>query len=307
METIQVKWLVAHEPEHLFIRTAQAFIAALEEDNITNVEVEIITKQIFQDKYGKELVNVMGMIENNEIQMTQTQVHVYGNKYLKDFNVLDMPFLFNDHDHATRVLDGEIGKKMCADLATVSKLTGLAFTYSGGWRIIGSDRPITSLADLSKCKIRVNMNPINSFALSAIGAIPLQTIGTVEGYGYDKVHNGTLDAVESTYLRFLGKSIFKTNHSMFLTNISINSDFLNSLTPEMQLSFRKAAAKAAIIEREESIADAEAFEVDCISKGITIYDISQEDSITFKQSIKSVYDKYEKYFGKDLYDKIKNA
>lgn len=309
MDKIKVRWLVAHEPEYLFIRTAEAFAKELDKVSGGRIEVEIITKKIFQEKYGKEVKanNPMELIESGFIQMTQTQIHVYGERYVEDFKVLDMPFLFDNHDHATRVLEGPIGKELCRKLSVSSPLTGLAFTYSGGWRIIGSNKPITNLEELSKTKIRVNKNPVNFDAMEAIGATPVKTIGMVEGYGYDKLDTGELDAVESTYLRFLGTSILKTNHSMFLTNISVNTEFLNSLEPELQEAFRSAAFLAARVERVESIEDAEVFERDCISKGVTIYDMPEDDRNKFRESMSGVYEKWSNIFSDGLVDSIRKA
>lgn len=307
MKEIKIKWLVAHEPEFLFVRTAEAFKRALERDGEYKVELTIITKKDFVEQYGNQLGNVMSMIESNEIQMTQTQVSVYGNLYHTDFNVLDMPFLFDNHAHAERVLNGEIGKKLCDELAEYSALTGLAFTYSGGWRIIGSNEPLTGIKDLEKCKIRVNKNPINFHTMRAVGANPIKLIGSIQGYGYDRVESGELDAVESTYLRFEGKSILKTEHSMFLTNVSINTEFLKSFDEETQNAIREATKEAAAIERIESIEDAAKFEAECINDGVTIYDMPEEDRVEFKNRCEAVYARWSTFFGEDLIKAIKES
>jgi TRAP-type transport system periplasmic protein len=63
---------------------------------------------------------------------------------------LDLPFVFADHDHATRVFEGEVGEELLNKITETSNVRGMAFTYSGGFRNIVSNKAAKSLKDLSK-------------------------------------------------------------------------------------------------------------------------------------------------------------
>lgn len=305
MEPKNVKWLIAHEPQHLFLRTANAFAEEMEKLTKGAVKIEVLTASDYSAKYGKEIdaFNVLGMVESGEVEMTQTKT-VYFSRWEPNYHVLDMPFLFKNHDHATKVLEGSIGKSLRNNLTKNSNMKGLGFTYSGGYRIIGSKRPITSFEDFQNLRIRVNPNPVNSDFMNSIGASPMKTT-MKEGYGYDKIDSGDLDAVESTYLRFQGTHILKTNHSMFLTCIAMNKTFFESLDPSIQSAVEHAALVASRLERQWSIEDAEKFEKTCLENGIEIRTLSEEDQNKLMTLSQQVYEKYEDKFFPKIFDYIR--
>ena len=51
-------------------------------------------------------------------------------------DVLDLPMIFDSHEHAARVLDGRVGERLKEELHKDSdgRLRALGFTYSGGVR-----------------------------------------------------------------------------------------------------------------------------------------------------------------------------
>ena len=294
MKTKKIRWLIAHEPEHLFLRTATAMAQELEKSIGNAIEIEILTTKTYQEKYGKQLDNcwqVVKSLNDGDIEITQSQVFIFS-FWNKNFQALDLPFLFRDHDHCTKVLEGRIGQTMCKSLTRTGNMRGLAFTYSGGFRVIGSNEPITSFDQLKNLRVRVNTNPVNSDTIEAFGANPRPQ----KGYGYDLIESGELDAAETTYLRFLGKHVLKTNHSMFMTTIAINETFFKGLEPEIQEALQEAAIRAARIERDWSIKDAEEFEKNCIENDVTITELSSSDKTRLRENAMKVYDKWDSYF-----------
>jgi TRAP-type C4-dicarboxylate transport system substrate-binding protein len=303
-----VKWVIAHEPAHLFIRTAKAFADEIEKTTEGKLKIEILTVPEYAEKYNDQAANngiwnpIFDALEDNRIQMSQTVVSAFGTVN-KDFLALDLPFLFKDHDHVSSVMEGPIGRELCNSLSERSGVKGLAFTYSGGYRIIGSNTPITGLAALQGARVRVNTNPVNYITMKSLG-VDAKTHAEV-GYGYDAIEEGSLDASESTYLRFKGTHILKTHHSMFMTTIAVSKEFWNSLDLETQELFNQAAVKAAAIERQWSIEDCEQFELDCTKNGVQIHELSDSDRELFKDMTKSVYTDVAELFSPGLIDKLK--
>lgn len=310
--TKTIKWVIAHEPVHLFLRTAEAF--AKEIDNTTNgkIKIEILTVEQYVEKYNagvplatdgnlvvKELFKRM---EQGEIEMSQTSVSFYGN-IDKHFLALDLPFLFNDHDHATRVFEGPIGRTLCNSLSEKSGIKGLGFTYSGGWRVIGSDYPITGLDQLADKSIRVNHNPVNYITMENLGANPVPHHKV--GYGYDAIAAGELDATETTYLRFKGRHILKTGHSLFLTTIAISKQFWNSLDAETQELMHSAATAAAKIERYWSVEDCVKFERECSANGIEIHELAEAEQERMREVTARVYEEVDHWFTPGFINSIK--
>jgi TRAP-type C4-dicarboxylate transport system substrate-binding protein len=302
----KITWLIAHEPRHLFERTANAFADKVKELTGGEVVVEPMSAAEYQainpDFNQKNVSDLFQALEDGKVQMSQTQVHQFA-RYDTNYRVFDLPYLFRDHDHATSVLEGEIGMAMNERLAKKSHMRGLAFTYSGGFRVFGSNELVASPRDLMGKRIRVNGNPINSDFVSAAGGDPKQMFS----YGYDEIEAGELDVAETTYIRFLGKYVLKTEHNMFLTTIVISNQLWDSLTASEQEAFSQAAIEAGRLERVWSVEDAEEFERNCKQNNVTITEVSAEDREYFRSLSHEIYEKWEPKFLTGLVDTIKNT
>jgi TRAP-type C4-dicarboxylate transport system substrate-binding protein len=300
--TKTIRWIVSHEPIHLFLRTAEAFRDEIAKATDGEINVEIYTLSEYREKFpNAKLDNThpahfyKGLLEclaDGEYEVTQTQVNHFGH-YNELFRLLDLPFLFNSHEHCTEVLEGPVGQGLSSSLSKRGHgITGLAYTYSGGYRVIGSNDPITSVSDLQSKRIRTNLNPVNEDTMNAFGAEAKSQAKfphLSELHGFDSVESGELDAAETTYLRFRGNHILKTNHSMFLTQIAVSDKFWNSLSAELQDKMRQAALAVSRLERKWSIDDAVEFEEKCTENGVAIHDISESDLAELKTRAKKVY------------------
>jgi len=333
---VVLRWLIAHQPAYLFVRTAKAFAKELDKLLPGQFEVEVLMMGQYIQKYGD--IPELGLkpaetsletwempqgrkklfipsewkdvrkkwsafwqgLREQKFHMSQTQVTVIGRHLDRRFSLLDLPFLFKDHDHVTKSLDGSIGQKLLDTLhlgewastthkkdgRDTSGVRGLGFTYSGGYRIIGSDHPITSLDDLKGLDLVTTPNTDRLF--SDVGAVAKPRMNQKIQEIKESASNG--GAVETTYLRFSGKNILKSNHSMFLTTILIGQPLFDSLTSEQQEAFTIAAKKVAKIERKWSLEDCKKYEDDAVANGCTIVDISEEDTKRLKQSAPIQYE-----------------
>jgi TRAP-type C4-dicarboxylate transport system substrate-binding protein len=125
------------------------------------------------------------------------------------------------------------------------------------------------------------------------------------GYGYDRIEQGSDDATETTYLRFKGTHILKTQHNMYMTTIAVSTKFWNDLDAETQELFQAAAVKAAQIERQWSIEDCEKFEREAIENGIEIHELTAGERAQFEEMTKSVYSDVDEWFSPGLIEKLK--
>lgn len=308
----KLKWLIAHQPAYLFIRTAEAFNEELEKLLPGQFEIEALTMRSYIQKYGDipemklkpagvpgiEASDDTGFFDNVEwseipkkwkaifqgmkdekFHLSQTQVTVIGGHLYNKFAVLDLPFLFNSHDHLANVLDSDIGEKLCEELGEETGVKGLGFTYSGGYRIVGSNQPINNIDELKFLDIVTT--PMSAVFFSNLAKSANSRHSTAISDIADITDHG--GAIETTYLRFSGKHVLKTNHSMFLTTIMIADEFFNSLTTEQQDAFKKAAKIVAKLERQWSIDDAEKYEREAELKGIEIRSTTSEEDARMRE------------------------
>lgn len=317
----KIRWLIAHQPQELFVRTARAFNEELKKHCGNELELEILTYPEYCARYqeipGLDVLDQKDVsldagvkalwtaLFDGNIEMSQIQVGWIGELY-SDFHALDLPFLFEDHDHVSRTLEGPIGQELCANLGKKSGVTGLGFTYSGGYRVIGSNDPIASMKDLQGLRIVVQ-NPLTlGTTIESMGG-EAKVVSPSLWNKYDLIGKGEADAVETTYLRFNGKHVLKTNHSMFLTSIIVGNKFWDTLTDTQKEAFQKAALYASRKEREWSVQDGEKFERDAVANGVTITEISEEDRSALKKKSQITYVKCRDFFSPNLITRIRKS
>ena len=308
-----IRWVVAHEPIELFLRAAKRFKKTMEEMAPGVLDYEIMTLSEYSDKYqnGKKVTkhDLIDLMEAGEIEMSQMYTSTLGRKHHRDMWALDMPFLFRDHDHAQKVLEGEIGQSLLAGLNEKTNVHGLAFTYSGGFRMIPANVVIDKIEDFKGQPLRCNMSPIATETFIAVGADPHQIELEEINEG---VQDGRIVGGESTYPRFYGLKqnehmsvINDAEHSLFLTSILVAKDFWDTLDDDIKEKVEYASFDAARSERQESVEDISVVKARCMDDDIAVHTMAVEERVKFQKATEYLYDKFEDMFSVGLLNKIK--
>ena len=313
-DTLKLTWVLAHVPYDLFLRSAEAFSKAVSEKTDGAIEVEVLGKNEWQDKYnnGEEIGNraLLKKLEQGEVSMSQTYSTVLG-LLNEDYYSLDMPFIFENHDHAARVLDGPVGHYLLDGLADTSGARGLAFTYSGGFKMIATNDEVHSIADFAGTTMRCGTSPVSEATFKAVGVntVPMG----VDGFA-QSVASGECEGGENVFPRYFRSAVntvtdtvADTEHALFLTSIVISDKIWNSLTAEQQAVITECAKIAAVAEREESLIDGAAAKSRAIEEGIKVIEWSPEAVAEFKDATSTVYDQFDGYFSQDLVGQILEA
>lgn len=318
----KLRWLINHKPENLFIRAAKKFEELLEERLPGKYEIEIIRKREFKDRFKEFLTDrdyeilskkppelnglegsrptekhktfadasqrwniIFDALQRGCVEFTQTPVSSLAGKLDRNLFAIDLPFIFEDHDHVTAAIEGEAGRLLTESFESKTKFKALSFTYSGGYRIIGSTNEIKCIDELTDTQF-VTLTPpsLNLFKNAGVGGVQRSRL-TVEEVA-DMTKNG--GSIETTYLRYQGKNVLKTDHSMFMTIITTNTEFFEQLPSEEREIFSQVAKEVATVEREWSVEDAEKYEKDAVKNGVTINTISDEDKFRLREAAKSI-------------------
>lgn len=318
----KITWLIAHEPVNLFLRTAEAFKEKIAELTDGKFEVEIYTLSEYEAQFAPDSKKIrdeslyckadsMSLLDSNDIQMSQMHITEIARWHSPEFLALEMPFIFQDHDHAARVLEGPIGRKMLDELAEKSPARGMEFTYSGGFRCVASNVPINNLDDMKNIEWATSHNPVAIDIVEAIGAIP-KSFNLIEFVGR-KADGLDSAALETTIPRYLAQFqntvksyLLNTKHNLFLTSIIIGNKFWDTLSESEKIHFNQACIYASRLERKWSVEESEAFAAkkDHSDIGVTYVELSAEDTKKFKQAVAPLYDKYREFFYPGLIDGI---
>jgi hypothetical protein len=310
-KTNKIKWLIAHEPVHLFLRTAKAFAADVLEKTNGAIDIEIYTATEYADKFNAGLKeNPLAHMERGNLEMSQLHISQLWKYNVPAFMALELPFLFKDHDHATRVLEGQIGQDMLTSLKEKSPARGLAFTYSGGYRVMVSDNEINELADFRDLKFYTGTNPIGMDTIEVIGGQP--DPHAIDHFWHSVRNEGDKhDAVDTTLPRILAtvdktnkRYITDTKHSMFLTSIIVSETWWASLSDEVKATLAQAAVDAARLERKWSIDDSNEVIHDAVKHGLHYKELDASEMAKFRSLTDPLYEKYESMFMPGLVDGI---
>ena len=310
-----IRWVIAHEPIDLFLRAAERFTKAVREQTNGELDIEILSLTEYSEKYnnGKKVTkhDLLQLMEDGVVEASQMYTTWLGH-YNKDMFVLDMPFLFRDHEHADRVLEGEIGEYLLEGLEKNSAVRGLAFTYSGGFRIIPAQKELATVDAFRGTKIRTARSPVAVDTFKALGAEVIDTVELEEMN--EAVRSGIIEAGESTFVRVIPLKqneafsvVNDTAHSLFLTSIIIATKFWDTLDSKTRQIMKNAALDAARLERKESVEQIEDIIKDCADKKVPVVKMDQTETDKFKSATKSVYDKYHDFFTTDLIEKIQKS
>lgn len=312
MEKRHVKWVIAHEPIDYFVAVAENFANEVNEKTNGMFDIEVLSLTDFSNKYhgGKTITkyDLMDLINNGTIEMS----HIY-TTWLADYNrnlhAFDLPFLFRDHAHADRILEGGIGCALLSGVASKSNIQPMSYTYSGGYRIVPANFRANTIDAWHGRTVRTSRSPIAVDTFKLLGAkpkehIPLETMN-------EYADRGEIEAGESTYVRVFPLNQYKsfkyvndTEHSLFLTSIIMNKDFFKSYDRDIRGIFAQAAFNAAKKERKISVADIPNILKQCEENNVEVIRMREEQKNEFKQVTSAVYRIYKDYFTPGLVNAI---
>ena len=312
MTTKHVKWVIAHEPIGLFLKVAERFAKEVNEKTNGMFNIEVLSLSDYATKYndGKKITkyDLMDMINSGKIEMS----HIYTTwlaDYNKDLHALDLPFLFCDHAHADAVLEGEVGAELLAGVAKNSNIHAMSFTYSGGYRVVPANFKADTVDAWKGQAVRTSRSPVAVETFKLLGAEPKEHIALEEMNEF--ADRGEISAGESTYVRIFPLDQYKsfkvvndTAHSLFLTSIIVNKDFMAQFDEETREIMATAAFNAARAERRESVADIPNILAECEQKGVEVVRMSADEEAKFKEVTSKVYGMYQDYFTPGLVSKI---
>ena len=214
---------------------------------------------------------------------------------VKEFGVLDFPFVFANEREADTFLDGPIGKRLL-DRLPEHGLVGLAYWENGFRNVTNSKRPITRVEDLAGLKIRVMQNPVYMDTFKTMDANP---VPMAFGELFTALETKTVDAQENPYSIILGnkfnevqKYLSVTRHSYNAFIVLMSKQFWDKLSPAEKQIMQEAAIEARTYERQVARTaagkDLEALK----AKGMQVNELSPLETARMRTLLKPVSDKF---------------
>lgn len=129
---------------------------------------------------GSETDN-LNSITMGALEMAKVSASVLGN-FQSEWNVVSVPYVFNDKDHFYKVMDGEIAQDLYG-LTESTGFIGLTWLESGARSFYTAKTPIRTPADLNGLKIRTMDSQMAIDMMTALG-------GSAQVMGYSDIYSG---------------------------------------------------------------------------------------------------------------------
>jgi C4-dicarboxylate-binding protein DctP len=266
------------------------------------VKVEVYpNSQLFKD--GEE----MQMLQLGNVQVLAPSVSKFGPLGVREFEVFDLPYIFDDEKDLHNVTQGRIGQQLFKKLDSKG-IVGLAY-WDNGFKQMSSNKPLKTPADFRGQKIRIQSSKILDAQMRALGATP-QVMAFSEVY--QALQTGVVDGQENTWSniytqRFneVQKYITVSNHGVIEYAVIVNKKFWDGLPADIRTilegAMKDATQYANDIAKQEND---EALEKIKAAGKSQILTLTPEEKMAWKKAELKVHRENEATIGKELIQEI---
>jgi tripartite ATP-independent transporter DctP family solute receptor len=221
--------------------------------------------------------------------------------------ILEYDLLFVNEDHVKDVFNGPVGQQIYDRLIDSTGIRILDM-YLRTPRLMTTNRPINSTADLEGLKIRVPEMPARVALWKALGASPTPMAFNEV---YTALQTGTIDGQENPISTIDSSKFYEavdylgvTNHVFGFMFINITEDRWQSLTAQQQEWVAKAAAESKVF--NDKLAKEK--ENELMEKVTAEMEVTYPDTSSWRAKTKDVYKQFEDVDGfLELYNAIVEA
>ncbi len=231
------------------------------------------------------------LLQIGSLDITKVSAAVMEN-FAPNYQVLSLPYIFRDRDHAYTVLDGDVGQELL-DEGEKYRLKGLCFYDAGSRNFYTKERPINSPEDLRGLKIRVQKSKTAVDMIEELGGSP-----TPISWGelYTALQQGVVDGAENNTPSFFFSRHYEVckyytinEHTSVPDVLVVGTATWKGLSSEEQEWLKAAAMQSAQYQRklwQES-------EKECLAEvqkaGVEVIYPPKEP---FAEKVEGMYDEY---------------
>ncbi|MEO8250166.1 MAG: TRAP transporter substrate-binding protein [Burkholderiales bacterium] len=227
--------------------------------------------------------------------------------FVPETKILDIPFLFRDKAHARAVLDGPIGDELLKKFESKG-FKALAWGENGIRHMTNSKREVNVPDDLKGLKMRTMENPVHIAAYKGLGIV---TTPMAFPEVFTALQQGTVDGQENPLSVIMAAKFDQVQKYLTLTGhvyspgiFLMNKAEFDKLKPEDKTAFLEAAKAGVKANRARVDEDDAKGVAELRARGMTVNE--NPDKTKFVEKLEPVYAQFEKQFGKEAIDKIRN-
>ena len=281
---------------------AEYFKKLAEERTNGRVKVEIYpNSQLYKDKEELEALQL------GAVQMLAPSLAKFGPLGAREFEVFDLPYLFDDNEELHKITQGPIGQDLLKKLESKGIL-GLAF-WDNGFKQMSANKALRKPKDFKGLKMRIQSSKVLDMQMRALGANP-QVMAFSEVY--QALQTGVVDGTENPVSNFYTQKMHEVQKYLTLSDhgylgyaVIVNKKFWDALPADLRAALEEAMKEATkhandIAQKENEDA------LDAVRKSgkTQIITLTPQEKAELKRALVKVHQQSEQRIPKELIQSI---
>lgn len=281
---------------------AEYFKKKAEELTKGRVKIEVYANStLYKDKEEMEALQI------GAVQMLAPSLAKFGPLGVKEFEVFDLPYIFDGYDDLHKVTQGPMGRMML-DKLDAKGVKGLAY-WDNGFKSFSANKPLKTPADFKGLKMRIQSSKVLESEMRSLGSLP-QVLAFSEVYQalQTGVVDGTENPISNLYtqkMHEVQKHLTLTEHGYLGYAVITNKKFWDGLPADIRRQLEDAmdqstryANQIAKVENDKAL--------DSVKKSgkTVVYTPTAAEKLAFKKAMFKTHTEMESRIGKDLIKSI---
>lgn len=286
-------------------KAADFFAKRAAELTAGKVKVEVYANStLYKDKEEMEALQL------GAVQMLAPSLAKFGPLGVKEFEVFDLPFIFDGYSDLHAVTKGPVGQQLLGKLEGRG-IKGLAF-WDNGFKSFSANKALRTPADFKGQKLRIQSSKVLEAQMRALGALP-QVMAFSEVY--QALQTGVVDGTENPHsnlftqkMHEVQKVVTVSDHGYLGYAVITNKRFWDGLPADVRAKLEQAMKEstdyANQIAKEEN--DGALDKVKASGKS-QIVALSPAERLALKKALVPVHQQTASRIGKDVLDAVYKA
>ncbi|MGB8144755.1 MAG: TRAP transporter substrate-binding protein [Chromatiaceae bacterium] len=286
-------------------KAAEHFAKLASEKTQGKVKVEVYANStLYKDKEEVEALQL------GSVHMLAPSLAKFGPLGVKEFEIFDLPYIFDGYKQLHIITEGPVGKDLLAKLSDKGIL-GLAY-WDNGFKVMSANKALREVKDFRGQKMRIQSSKVLEAQMKALGASP-QVMAFSEVY--QALQTGVVDGTENPPSNLYTQKMFevqkyvtKSDHGYLGYAVIVNKAFWEGLPADIRKSLEEAMAEStqyaneiAKQENEDSLAKVKE------SGKSEIIELTPEQKASWKKTLAKVHKEMAGRVGADLIQSIYKA
>lgn len=283
-------------------KAAEFFAKRAAELTKGRVKVEVYpNSQLYKDKEEMEALQL------GSVQMLAPSLSKFAPLGVKEFEVFDLPFIFDDYPSLHKVTNGPIGQGLLRKLESRG-IHGLAY-WDNGFKVMSANKPLKTVEDYKGLKMRIQSSKVLDAEMRALGALP-QVLAFSETY--QALQTGVVDGTENPpsnlytqKMHEVQKHVSVTNHGYLGYAVVVNKKFWDGLPSDIRVALSKAMTEATQVANDVAFQDNQEALAKVQASGKTVvYKPTIGERFLLKKALLPVHKQMASRIGEDVIQSI---